>query len=82
MALLDASFETRLNAADKQTIALSRDLRPILAIINRVVWEWYREQKHDMDRPIFTIRKWGILSFTVRVYHLEDILTFIFGKPA
>jgi len=82
MALLDSSFESRLSSSDKWLVSNARDIKPILAIVNRVIWEWYREQQHDMERPVFTIRKWGLLSFTVRVRHLEDILTFIFGSPS
>jgi hypothetical protein len=82
MALLDAGLATRLDPAQNKIVAESKDLRPILAIINAVVWQWYREQQHDMDKPLFVIKKWNILSFTIRVRHLEDILTYIFGKPA
>jgi hypothetical protein len=70
-----ASYTTDLE------IIKTRSWKDVAAIINSMIWAWYDEQ-HDMNRVLFTIRKWGIINFTVRVHHLESIFTYIFGKPS
>lgn len=50
-----------------------------LILINRLVWEWYDKQ-YDMERVVFTIKRFGFLKFDVKVKHLKDILTFVFGR--
>lgn len=53
----------------------------VVKLLNKMFWTWYADQAWDMERPILTLKKFGFLSFTVRVKHLESILTWIVGKP-
>jgi hypothetical protein len=80
MALLN-DISDKLDNNDKWIVKQSQDIKPILAIINKVVWQWYRSNGNDMEKAIFTIKKWGFISFTVRMKHLEDIFNFVFGPP-
>lgn len=52
----------------------------ITKMLNKMFWSWYHDQ-YDMERPIITLKKFGFISFTVRVKHLEAIITWIVGKP-
>ena len=54
----------------------------VVKLLNKLFWSWYEDQKFDMERPILTLKKFGFISITIRVKHLESILTWIVGEPA
>lgn len=84
--LLQEIAENQLNSEvfkDKSNpINNSLQWQQMVKLLNKMFWTWYEDQRFDMERPIVTIKKWGIISFTVRVKHLESILTWIVGAPA
>lgn len=54
----------------------------VVKLLNKLFWSWYEDQKYDMERPIITLKKFKFISFTIRVKHLETILTWIIGAPS
>lgn len=46
--------------------------------VGALLLAWCRVQ--DQEKPITTIKKWGVISFTIRVKHLTQLVPVLFGK--
>lgn len=67
-AVSDAQWKTAL--ADEQN-----DWR---LAIGALLLAWCRMQ--DQEKPLLTIKKWQVISFTIRVKHLTLLVPVLFGK--
>lgn len=58
--------------------ALSEEKGDWRLAVGALLLAWCKMQYQE--RELLTIRKWGIISFTIRVKHLTMLVPVIFGK--